>query len=344
MIYLKLKLGIALALLATLPLPALNAAPIDREISILAADQPKDETPTHQSNVSRQNKKSQQEIEAEEKRLREERRAEEKRVKEEREAARRQIEEGKREEIPIRENNNRRTSNTRRDSSTDRTSDRRQTSATSEVETSPNNVRNEISERTAVEERRTTTSNADERRNVTSTTSTVGERRNTNSNVQNQPTTSRTNTATDTPSVGLPNPMREHASFEDLAKTVGFTPLYLPKKSGYTVNNIFSIDNKVAEIRYGRRWEPEVSLQIRTYKRATGEELKDISGVNGVKWRIDTTGDTTVYIAKVNDDTNVAAWAVGDYTFSAFVENLSFAAFHALIVEELVDLSNHYYV
>jgi len=143
--------------------------------------------------------------------------------------------------------------------------------------------------------------------------------------------------------VGLPNPITNYASFEDLAKAVNFTPLYIPKKSGYTVNEIFSISNQIAEIRYGRRWEPEVSLQIRTYKRSDGEELKDISGVNGVKWRIDMTSGTTVYIAKINERSHVAAWASGSYTFAAHVENLSFAAFHSLVIDELVDLTTHYY-
>ncbi|MBQ7723191.1 MAG: hypothetical protein IJT57_02605, partial [Selenomonadaceae bacterium] len=91
-------------------------------------------------------------------------------------------------------------------------------------------------------------------------------------------------------------------------------------------------------------WEPSISLKVRTYKRAPGEEPQDISGVTGVKWRVDTTTGTTIYIAKISETQQVAAWAVGHYTFSAQAENLSYAGFHSLVADELVELSTHYYL
>ena len=141
----------------------------------------------------------------------------------------------------------------------------------------------------------------------------------------------------------LANSRQRYANFEELAQALKFTPLYIPKKSGYNVTELFSVANQTAEIRYGRRWEPEVALIIRTYKRPEGEGLKDISGIQGVKWRIDTTSGSTVYIAKINERAHVAAWASGSYTFAAYVENISFAAFHSLVIDELVDLTTHYY-
>ena len=145
-------------------------------------------------------------------------------------------------------------------------------------------------------------------------------------------------------SVGMPSPIVTYSNFGDAAKKVGFIPLYIPKKSGYSMNYIAVISGNIVEIRYGRRWEPNVTLSVRTYKRAPGEELKDISGVYGVKWKIDLSSGTTIYIARISDKSNVAAWAAGQYTFAAMTENLSFAAFHSLIVEELVDLCTHYFI
>ena len=142
----------------------------------------------------------------------------------------------------------------------------------------------------------------------------------------------------------MPNPVEMKSNFDELAIAADFIPLYMPKKSGFTINSMMMIDGRTAEVRYGRRWEPEVSLNVRTYRRFDGEETKDISGVSGVKWRVDMTSGTTVYIAKISESKHVAAWAVGNYTFSALVENLSFAAFHALVADELVDLSRHYYI
>ena len=134
-----------------------------------------------------------------------------------------------------------------------------------------------------------------------------------------------------------------YANFTEVARAVKFIPLYMPRKSGYEITAIYA-EQGVAEVRYGRRWEPTVSLTVKTYRRADGEELQDISGVQGVKWRVDTTTGTTIYIAKISETQHVAAWAVGHYTFSAQSENLSFAGFHSLVADELVELSTHYYL
>ena len=141
----------------------------------------------------------------------------------------------------------------------------------------------------------------------------------------------------------LPDQNSIYTNFAEVARAVKFIPLYMPRKSGYEIIGLYA-ERGIAEIRYGRRWEPTVSLTVRTHKRAEGEELQDISGVTGVKWRIDTTTGTTIYIAKISDTQQVAAWAVGHYTFSARAENLSFAGFHSLVADELVELSTHYYL
>ena len=143
--------------------------------------------------------------------------------------------------------------------------------------------------------------------------------------------------------VALPNQKLVYANFTEVARAVGFIPLYMSRKSGYEITALYA-GQGIAEVRYGRRWEPTVSLTIRTHKRADGEELQDISGVTGVKWRVDTTTGTTIYIAKISETQQVAALAVGHYTFSAQAENLSYAGFHSLVADELVELSTHYYL
>ena len=146
-----------------------------------------------------------------------------------------------------------------------------------------------------------------------------------------------------TETVAMPDQKAIYANFAEVARAVHFTPLYMPRKSGYEITALYAQPG-IVEIRYGRRWEPTVSLTVRTHKRAEGEELRDISGVTGVKWRVDTTTGTTLYIAKISETQQVAAWAVGHYTFSAQAENLSFAGFHSLVADELVELSTHYFL
>ena len=150
--------------------------------------------------------------------------------------------------------------------------------------------------------------------------------------------------AVEKPNTGMSNPITSHSTFEECAEELGFTPLYIPKQSGYTLNYISSIGGTVADLRFSRRWETQSNLTLRTYKRADGEELKDISGVHGVKWHIDMSGGVPIYLARIDENSNAAAWAVGQYTFAAMADNLSFAAFRTLVFEELVDLSAHYYV
>lgn len=146
-----------------------------------------------------------------------------------------------------------------------------------------------------------------------------------------------------TETIQAPNPKEVYANFAEVARALGFIPLYMPRKSGYEITAIYA-EPGIVEMQYGRRWEPEVGIAVRTYKRAEGEELRDISGVSGVKWRVDTTTGTTIYLAKISDNEQVAAWAVGHYTFSAHSKNISFAGFHALVADELVELSTHYYL
>ena len=321
----KEKLGIVLALAAIFQFSTLDAAPIDRELAILASEQAQEESqPEPKEKIDTSVPKTKKELEAEEKRLREERRAEEKRLKEEKEAARKKIEEGKHEQInPISDGRRIRQTSSDEDSLN-----------VSEDDSDEENLDEEENEETSINKQK-----LDEEKNK--------------QNSINPPTGNISGSSKELPLqsssptedlVGMPNPIKSYTTFEEVADAVGFTPLYIPKKSGYTIKGILSIDDRIAEIRYGRRWEPEVSLSVRTYKRAPEEDLQDISGINGAKWRVDDNSGSTIYLAKINDNDHAAAWAVGDFTFSAYVKNLSFAAFYALVVDELIDLSNHYYI
>ena len=146
------------------------------------------------------------------------------------------------------------------------------------------------------------------------------------------------------PTVGMPNPIVSYNTFEDVVEELGYVPLYVPKSSGYTVNYMSIISGTVADIRFNKRWETDTKLAVRTYKRAAGEELRDISGVHGVKWRVDLSGGIPIYLARISENSNVAAWSVGQYTFAATADNLSFAAFRTLVFDELADLTTHYFI
>lgn len=303
----------ALTILTAFNFANVQAATIDTELAVIAAEQANDDSQEKKSEApatANQEKKSRKELRAEEKRLKEERKAAERQHKEEMKAAEKEVREAQKNS---KDKKYQQLKNSERDSSKKNfpTVD----PVTTPVESVPVEKPEPAEEVTTFEPPATST-----------------------------PVTTQPPAQSQTPAVSLPNAVTMQANFDDLAKAANFVPLYMPKKSGFTINSMMLIGGRTAEIRYGRRWEPEVSLNIRTYKRFDGEETKDISGVSGVKWRVDMTSGTTVYIAKIAENKHVAAWAVGNYTFSAQAENLSFAAFHAIVADELVDLSRHYYV
>lgn len=342
----------ALTILTAFNFANVQAATIDTELAVIAAEQANDDSQEKKSEApatANQEKKSRKELRAEEKRLKEERKAAERQHKEEMKAAEKEVREAQKNS---KDKKYQQLKNSERDSSKKNfpTVD----PVTTPVESVPVEKPEPAEEVTTFEPPATSTPVTTQPpaqsqtpppvQPSTPVTTQPPAQSQTPPPATSTPVTTQTPEQTQTPAVSLPNAVTMQANFDDLAKAANFVPLYMPKKSGFTINSMMLIGGRTAEIRYGRRWEPEVSLNIRTYKRFDGEETKDISGVSGVKWRVDMTSGTTVYIAKIAENKHVAAWAVGNYTFSAQAENLSFAAFHAIVADELVDLSRHYYV
>ena len=338
----------ALTILTAFNFSNVQAATIDTELAVIAAEQADDDS--QQKKVEQpaapEEKKSRKEIKAEEKRLKEERKAAEKQRKEEMKAAEKEVREAQKNS---RDKDYQQLKKSERDTS--KANFPTVDPATTPVEAVPIEKPNPAEEVTTFEP---PSVSAQPQTPVQPQTPAQAQPQ---TPAQAQPQTpaqtqpqspvqpqTPAQTQPQSPAVALPNPVEMKSNFDELAIAADFIPLYMPKKSGFTINSMMMIDGRTAEVRYGRRWEPEVSLNVRTYRRFDGEETKDISGVSGVKWRVDMTSGTTVYIAKISESKHVAAWAVGNYTFSALVENLSFAAFHALVADELVDLSRHYYI
>ena len=318
----KLKNKIAaLSTFLILQTVGVNAAAIDNEIAVFAAEQDRTgeevETFDPESLDADKNKpKTKDEIKAEEKRLEKEREEARKKIKEERKKSRDELK-GK---APISKNPAPLTRSQKNNSAPTAQQNVNSVVATPAVNENLTIVKNAVSENPPVDETKETPK------------------------VEAVKPVDDVQPAQIPQNVSLPNPVISYASFNEVVQAVKFTPLYIPKKFGYSIVSIMTIDDKVAEVRYNRSWEQNVSLHVRTYRRAEGEELKDISGIHGVKWRVNAANGITTYIAKIEENKHVAAWAIGNYTFSAYVENLSFAAFHSLVADELVDLSQHYYL
>ena len=309
---LKNKIAALSTLLILQSLNTVNAASVDTEMAILAAEQDRTgevvepfDPKTLKDNKNKS--KTKKEIKAEEKRLEEERKAAKKKIKEERKKSRAELN-GK---SPI-SKNPAPNSRTQKNNST----------VTTQKNSSP------VKEIPAVTDNPAIIDNSPVSSVNPKPVEEIQPIQNINQ-LQN---------------FGMQNPTENHASFVEIVQNVNFTPLYIPKKNGYTITSMTTIDNAVAEIRYSSKINPSISLNVRTYHRTDGEELKDISGIHGVKWRKIIINGLTVYIVKISENQHAAAWAVGNYTFSAYAENISFAEFYSIVSDELVDLSQHYYI
>lgn len=150
-------------------------------------------------------------------------------------------------------------------------------------------------------------------------------------------------TAANEAAVGLPNPMVEYPAYGEAAKALGFPLLALPEMTGYQCRKIYVIGGSVGEIRYGRKWEPEVNLTVRSYKLAKGEALRDITGIYDVEWRKETVRGLTVYVAKAGDNSYAATWAVEPYIFAAYGENIAYTPFVNVVANGLIEMSSVYY-
>lgn len=148
--------------------------------------------------------------------------------------------------------------------------------------------------------------------------------------------------------VGMPNPMIEYTSVQDAAKAAGFTPLYLPKISGYHVSSTFVISKGTVDIRYTHDGEPDKTLTLRTAQ-AKKQKTKDISGICSVNWTQQTIDDTNVFLTKVpaeskaSHDGYAARWEQDGMLFSVYAENISEPEFMYLLKDGLLDLSRIYF-
>jgi hypothetical protein len=139
----------------------------------------------------------------------------------------------------------------------------------------------------------------------------------------------------------LPNPIVEYTTYRDLRDKVGFEPLIIPKIVGYKCTRLAAIGGDLAEMDYGNN--NGVSFAIRTSKASDAGDNEDISGIYGARWTRRQMGSTTVYIAKVGQNSYAGHWKSGDYAFSVSSDHVTEVEFMRVLSSALVDLTEHYY-
>ena len=142
------------------------------------------------------------------------------------------------------------------------------------------------------------------------------------------------------PMIGMPNPMVEYQSYQEMSEILDFNPLYLPQITGYRSYYMAAISRNIGDIRYKNDKGSE--LTIRTAE-ISDVGTHDISGIHGANWKKLQIGDTSIFFAALSKDSWAARWKEGDYVFSATGENMEQGEFLRLLSDSLVDMTEHLY-
>jgi hypothetical protein len=141
---------------------------------------------------------------------------------------------------------------------------------------------------------------------------------------------------------GMPNPITTYDTYGEAASVAHFRPLYLPMATGYDCHSVSLIDKTVADLRFVKRSDQQVSLRVRTAQKSANLGT-DISGVYSVTWQDKLIDGHSVSLATIKQNSYVAHWQQGTYLFSAEGENMSYTEFIDILRDGLVDMSEHYY-
>lgn len=136
----------------------------------------------------------------------------------------------------------------------------------------------------------------------------------------------------------IPNPIVTHPSFEAMAESLHFVPLYLTKSSGYELIRQESIDN-MAQLTYQGIKKQQSEVTIRTVQDAhVGAEA--LSGLHGMDWDVKGIDGTLISFAK-NKEYKAAYWSYNGWSFAVTATNMSEKSFKAMIIDNLYDMSIH---
>ena len=145
------------------------------------------------------------------------------------------------------------------------------------------------------------------------------------------------------PMVGMPNPLVEYRTYNELSDAVHFRPLSMPKGTflagKYKPAAYIAISGDVADVRYGLE-KDDGQLMLRSAK--VGKGNQDISGIYTKNWKEKNLDGVTVSVAKVDKNHYAARWKVGSYTFAMYGEKMKEKAFMKLL-PTMVDYTEQHY-
>lgn len=136
----------------------------------------------------------------------------------------------------------------------------------------------------------------------------------------------------------LSNPYVSYQTYGQVARAVGFHPLYLSSLAGYRATDFLTISGDTADLRYTKG---ESVLTVRTANDAADDE--DISGVYTGRWVRKKINNTDIYTARTGNNSFAAHWTSGGYAFSAVGENMTEEEFMRLVSGGLIEMTENWF-
>lgn len=132
---------------------------------------------------------------------------------------------------------------------------------------------------------------------------------------------------------GVPNPVVEYKSVEEINDAAGLEMVQLSGELGYTATGYSVIDGSLAQIFYTDEAE-QADITVRKQKGS-----QDISGIYGVQYSEETVNGITVNTG-VYEDYRVAWFAAGGYSYSVSALGVESVAFDKIVSDLTAQAKN----
>lgn len=142
--------------------------------------------------------------------------------------------------------------------------------------------------------------------------------------------------------VQMPNPMRPYNTYNEMAASLSFKPLFLAGAPEFKETARYTIGS-ISDIRYRGKEGKEISIRT-MYKPGVEISPESLSGLYGGRWKPVRIGQTAVLVTKLANGIKGAAWTNGGYFFSVTANGIDGSELKNILRYRLIPVTEWLYV